>query len=192
MAPQKRTRQQVGDLSSESLPRKPPAKRIKTRTWESPPEFRDRLSKIALTHGALRELDRRTELSRTGLPRSRHSLACTTSPVKHPSPPAPDPTPVIMTSRHSSTSATLDFWFLGYFNETSVLVQYLSRQPGNKQFTACEVRSAITAHDPSRWSHSDGEAQRYNGGISAVTPRSSGSSGVLGRQRWVWAGTQPT
>ncbi|CRK35787.1 hypothetical protein BN1708_006801 [Verticillium longisporum] len=127
MAPQKRTRQQVGDLSSESLPRKPPAKRIKTRTWESPPEFRDRLSKIALTHGALRELDRRTELSRTGLPRSRHSLACTTSPVKvtraltraltrlandggpdlsdlrgHPSPPAPDPTPVIMTSRHSS------------------------------------------------------------------------------------------
>lgn len=82
MAPQKRTRQQAGDLSSESLPRKPPAKRIKTRTWESPPEFWDRLSKIALTHGALRELDRRTELSRTGLPRSRHSLACTTSPFK--------------------------------------------------------------------------------------------------------------
>ncbi|KAG7106962.1 hypothetical protein HYQ45_018331 [Verticillium longisporum] len=129
MAPQKRTRQQAGDLSSESLPRKPPAKRIKTRTWESPPEFWDRLSKIALTHGALRELDRRTELSRTGLPRSRHSLACTTSPFKvtraltraltrlandggpdlsdlrgHPSLPAPDPTPVIMTSRHSSQS----------------------------------------------------------------------------------------
>jgi hypothetical protein len=85
MAPQKRTRQQAGDLSSESLPRKPPAKRIKTRTdldidtWESPPEFWDRLSKIELTHGALRELDRRTELSRTGLWRSHHSLAYTTS-----------------------------------------------------------------------------------------------------------------
>jgi len=47
----------------------PPVKKVKTRSdierddWESgeyPPEFWDRLSKIPLSHGALRELDRRT------------------------------------------------------------------------------------------------------------------------------------
>lgn len=43
-------------------------------TWKSPPEFWDRLSKIELTRSALRELDRRTKLSRTRIPRSYHSI----------------------------------------------------------------------------------------------------------------------
>ncbi|CRK29153.1 hypothetical protein BN1723_014244, partial [Verticillium longisporum] len=62
-------------LSPESLRNKPPAKRIRTRTnldidsWEPPPEFWDRLSKIELTRQALRELDRRTKISWKGSPR---------------------------------------------------------------------------------------------------------------------------
>ncbi|KAK4158281.1 glyoxylate reductase [Chaetomidium leptoderma] len=77
MAPQKRARQHAGDLSPESTPRAPPAKRIRTRTdfefdawasWEYAPEFWDRLSKIEPTRRALREFDRRTRLPRPRRP----------------------------------------------------------------------------------------------------------------------------
>jgi hypothetical protein len=52
----------------------PPVKKVKTRSeiereaWESreyPPEFYDRLTKIPLSHGALRELNRRTHPRRS-------------------------------------------------------------------------------------------------------------------------------
>ncbi|KAF5530707.1 glyoxylate reductase [Fusarium mexicanum] len=76
--PQNRKRQRDNELSQADID--PPAKRAKTKSeierkawesWEYPPEFYDRLSKVSLNRRALKELDRR--------PRTRRS---------HPSPPA--------------------------------------------------------------------------------------------------------
>ncbi|RMJ03712.1 hypothetical protein CDV36_014763 [Fusarium kuroshium] len=69
--PQNRKRQRADEPSQADID--PPAKKIKTRSeleleawesWEYPPEFYDRLSKISLSHRALKELDRRTRTRR--------------------------------------------------------------------------------------------------------------------------------
>ncbi|KAI3390238.1 hypothetical protein diail_11349, partial [Diaporthe ilicicola] len=79
--PQNRKRQRAEEPSRADTD--PPSKKTKTRSeieldarasWEYPPEFWDRLSKISLSHRALKELDRRTRTRR-----------CDPSP---PSPPA--------------------------------------------------------------------------------------------------------
>lgn len=70
----------------------PPAKRAKTKSeiereawesWEYPPEFYDRLSKVSLSRRALKELDRRT-----------HTRRC------HPSPPVIRPRDLAQFARH--------------------------------------------------------------------------------------------
>ncbi|RSM19190.1 hypothetical protein CDV31_001866 [Fusarium ambrosium] len=86
MARSQNPKQQRTDETSRADVDTPPNK-IKTRSeaeleawesWEYPPEFYDRLSKINLTHRALRELDRRTR-TRRSRPASpiRHALSRT-------------------------------------------------------------------------------------------------------------------
>ncbi|KAK0655281.1 hypothetical protein B0T16DRAFT_8588 [Cercophora newfieldiana] len=67
--PQNRKRQRADELSQDD----PPPKKIKSTgehhdSWQYPPEFWDRLSKIPLTQNALEELDRRTSNSRPSFP----------------------------------------------------------------------------------------------------------------------------
>lgn len=69
--PHTRKRQRADEPSRANID--PPAKKAKTRSeveleawasWEYPPEFWDRLSKISLSHRALKEFDRRTRTRR--------------------------------------------------------------------------------------------------------------------------------
>lgn len=78
---QNRKRQRAEKTSRVNI--HPPTKKIKTRSeieldawwsWEYPPEFYDRLSKISLTYRALKELDRRT--------RTQHSPCPPASPIR--------------------------------------------------------------------------------------------------------------
>ncbi|KZL69354.1 glyoxylate reductase [Colletotrichum incanum] len=95
--PQKRNRQRTGDLSPESHPRAPPAKRAKTRSelefdawasWEYPPRFWDTLSKIHITSRALGELDRRISArSSLASPPQAASDGLAPQPASTPTPP---------------------------------------------------------------------------------------------------------
>ncbi|KAG5744475.1 hypothetical protein H9Q70_012822 [Fusarium xylarioides] len=89
--PQNRKRQRDNEPSQADID--PPAKKAKTRSeikreawesWEYPPEFYDRLSKISLNRRALKELDRRTRARRLhpspSVSPSAGILSCTTRP----------------------------------------------------------------------------------------------------------------
>lgn len=95
--PQTRKRQRADEPSRADID--PPAKKTKTRSeveleawasWEYPPEFWDRLSKISLSHGALKELDRRTRTRRCD-----------------PSPPSPPTSPSRRVFSRATTSREL-------------------------------------------------------------------------------------
>ncbi|KAK7428985.1 hypothetical protein QQZ08_004497 [Neonectria magnoliae] len=126
--PQNRKRQRADESSRADID--PPAKKAKTRSeidreawesWEYPPEFYDRLSKISLNRRALKELDRRTRTRRShpsppvspsaGTIRSRdlarfarHGGPDLRDLRGYPHPPTDRPHPVAMSASRSSRS----------------------------------------------------------------------------------------